>query len=105
MVEVFLKEYKNPEHKLANRECCDDPEKSVCRDDCSNIIWLCVSRKDPANSCDLVDERINENPVTDDEKAFDETDNRFKNPFTASLPKGFKDVSLQTRICSYFLIL
>ena len=92
MVEVLLQKYKNPFQTLENRDCCGDPDQSVCREDCSNIIWLCVSKKDQGNQCDLVNFQINTDPVTDNED-FDRTDNRFKNPFTIPLPKDFKGVS------------
>ena len=90
LVEVLLEKYENPEHKFQNGDCCD-PKESACNTGCLNNIWLCVSRKNTAKSCDLVNERINENTVSDKED-FDENESRFKNPFTISLPEKFTEV-------------
>ena len=90
MVEVLLKKYENPAHDDQNGICCD-PDEDACNTDCLNNIWLCVSRKNTAKSCDLVNERINENTVGDKEK-FDKNELRFNNPFTISLPESFTKV-------------
>ena len=96
MVEVFLEKYENLQHKLENGRCCDLME-STCREECSNNIWLCVSRMNSGIPCDLVVERINGNTVGDIE-VFDKIENRFKNPFINLLPESFTEVSFFTKV-------
>ena len=90
MVEVLLEKYKNLGNNDQNGNCCN-PIESACNEECLNNIWLCVTRKNTSKSCDLVNKRINENTVGDDEE-FDTTEPRFKNPFTISLPESFTEV-------------
>ena len=93
MVEVLFEEYKNPLNTLANTDCCSGKGMSFCRQECSNNIWLCVSRKNTGRrTCDLANVKINEDHVGDNEEFYEDED-RFKNPFTTPLPADFKDVS------------
>ena len=95
MLEVRLDMYKNPGNTLASTECCVDADKvSVCRTECSNTIWLCVSRKISAqSSCDLADVRMNKNNYLDDDEKFGDWDSGFDRPFIVELPADFNEVS------------